>query len=161
MDQKADVQVAGSGERYDGEWKEGKEEGLGVFTWSDGSTYDGFWQRGKKHGIGVFRSAPPPVITRRATAAAEIPEAVVAAAVAGASAPAPPSPERRSPRNGRAGGLLIEDIGETGSAEGPLPAPSISGPTGIPDMDDGSEVPGGTGRTEGHFESVKVCVATL
>ena len=42
-----------SGERYDGEWVEGEEDGLGVFTWRDESTYDGFWQSGKKHGIGV------------------------------------------------------------------------------------------------------------
>lgn len=42
-----------SGERYDGEWVEGEEDGLGVFTWRDKSTYDGFWQSGKKHGIGV------------------------------------------------------------------------------------------------------------
>ena len=29
------------GERYDGEWREGHEDGIGVFTWRDGSTYEG------------------------------------------------------------------------------------------------------------------------
>ena len=41
------------GERYDGEWNAGEEDGLGIFTWTDGSTYDGFWCRSKKHGLGV------------------------------------------------------------------------------------------------------------
>lgn len=47
-----------AGERYDGEWVEGQECGIGVFTWRDGSTYEGFWEGGKKAGVGVFRPAP-------------------------------------------------------------------------------------------------------
>jgi 1-phosphatidylinositol-4-phosphate 5-kinase len=47
-----------AGERYDGEWQEGQEGGIGVFTWRDGSTYEGFWEGGKKTGVGVFRPAP-------------------------------------------------------------------------------------------------------
>jgi len=35
--------VSAAGERYDGEWREGLEDGIGVFTWQDGSTYEGFW----------------------------------------------------------------------------------------------------------------------
>lgn len=46
------------GDRYDGEFRDGEEDGLGVFTWADGSTYDGFWQQGRKHGLGVYRPAP-------------------------------------------------------------------------------------------------------
>lgn len=48
----------GAGERYDGEWLEGQESGVGVFTWQDGSTYEGFWLNGRKEGVGVFRPAP-------------------------------------------------------------------------------------------------------
>jgi hypothetical protein len=33
-----------SGHRYDGEWREGLEDGIGVFTWRDGSTFEGFWR---------------------------------------------------------------------------------------------------------------------
>ncbi len=47
-----------AGERYDGEWLEGQESGVGVFTWQDGSTYEGFWLGGRKEGVGVFRPAP-------------------------------------------------------------------------------------------------------
>lgn len=47
-----------AGERYDGEWLEGQENGVGVFTWRDGSTYEGFWEGGKKTGVGVFRPTP-------------------------------------------------------------------------------------------------------
>ena len=47
-----------AGERYDGEWAEGQEAGIGVFTWRDGSTYEGFWEGGRKAGVGVFRPAP-------------------------------------------------------------------------------------------------------
>ena len=45
-----------SGDRYDGEFKEGQEDGIGIFTWADGSTYNGFWQGGLKAGVGVYRS---------------------------------------------------------------------------------------------------------
>ena len=47
-----------AGDRYDGEFADGNEDGLGIFTWSNGSTYDGFWQMGLKHGLGVYRPAP-------------------------------------------------------------------------------------------------------
>jgi 1-phosphatidylinositol-4-phosphate 5-kinase len=46
-----------SGERYDGEWRDGKEEGRGTFTWPDGSYFDGNWTGGVKHGVGIW--APP------------------------------------------------------------------------------------------------------
>ena len=47
----------GTGDRYDGEFTQGKEEGLGIFTWADGTTYEGHWQNGQKHGIGLYRPA--------------------------------------------------------------------------------------------------------
>jgi 1-phosphatidylinositol-4-phosphate 5-kinase len=46
-----------TGERYDGEWRDGKEEGRGTFTWPDGSYFDGNWTGGVKHGVGIW--APP------------------------------------------------------------------------------------------------------
>ncbi len=54
-----------AGDRYDGEFHEGEEDGLGVFTWADGSTYDGFWCQGRKHGLGVYRPAAAEPTSRR------------------------------------------------------------------------------------------------
>ena len=39
-----------TGERYDGEWANGQENGIGTFTWPDGSTFHGYWEHGKKNG---------------------------------------------------------------------------------------------------------------
>lgn len=44
-----------SGQRFDGEWQEGRRDGVGVKQYSDGSTFDGLWKEGKKHGVGLFR----------------------------------------------------------------------------------------------------------
>ena len=43
-------------ERHDyyGEWKNGKENGLGVFTSSDGDTYFGSFKNGVQHGLGSY-----------------------------------------------------------------------------------------------------------
>lgn len=30
-----------TGDRYDGEFSVGQEDGLGIFTWADGTTYEG------------------------------------------------------------------------------------------------------------------------
>ncbi len=54
-----DIVTFSAGDRYDGEFKDGREDGIGIFTWRDGTTFHGFWSHGKKHGIGVFRSHPP------------------------------------------------------------------------------------------------------
>jgi hypothetical protein len=71
--------VWASGERYDGCWREGKEDGngenqhldrlswcsparlfrAGTFTWPDGSYFDGVWENGVKHGAGIWVPAPP------------------------------------------------------------------------------------------------------
>jgi 1-phosphatidylinositol-4-phosphate 5-kinase len=59
--------VWAQGERYDGEWRDGKEEGRGTFTWPDGSYFDGNWAGGEKHGPGIW--APPlPAVAGEAVA---------------------------------------------------------------------------------------------
>ena len=44
-----------NGNRYDGEYRDGKENGQGVLVWED-AKYDGAWKDGRPHGIGVFTS---------------------------------------------------------------------------------------------------------
>ena len=58
-----------AGDRYDGEFKEGQEDGIGIFTWADGSTYNGFWRGGLKAGVGVYR--PASTENKRATTPSE------------------------------------------------------------------------------------------
>ena len=43
-------------EKYDGEWKDGKHHGKGIYTWPDGHEYNGEWEEGKEHGMGTFTS---------------------------------------------------------------------------------------------------------
>ena len=43
-----------SGNRYDGDWRNDKRTGRGVFTWSNGDRYDGDFVDGKKHGQGTY-----------------------------------------------------------------------------------------------------------
>ena len=61
--------VRTTGDRYDGEFKDGQEDGIGIFTWADGSTYNGFWQGGLKAGVGVYR--PASTENKRATTPSE------------------------------------------------------------------------------------------
>ena len=42
-----------AGVRYEGEWKDGVEHGVGTLIEVDGSTFYGFWAGGKMHGEGV------------------------------------------------------------------------------------------------------------
>jgi hypothetical protein len=42
-----------NGNKYIGEWVNGKPQGEGVYTWPDGSKYVGQWYEGKRHGCGV------------------------------------------------------------------------------------------------------------
>ena len=37
-----------NGEKYDGEWKDGKKHGRGVLTCANGEKYDGEWKDGKR-----------------------------------------------------------------------------------------------------------------
>ena len=43
-----------SGEKYVGEFKNGKYHGQGTFTWADGNKYVGEWKDGNRHGQGTL-----------------------------------------------------------------------------------------------------------
>ena len=43
-----------SGNKYVGEWKDGKFEGQGTINWLDGDKYVGEWKDGKKNGQGTY-----------------------------------------------------------------------------------------------------------
>jgi 1-phosphatidylinositol-4-phosphate 5-kinase len=60
--------------QYDGEWRDGREEGRGAFTWPDGSYFDGNWAGGEKHGVGIWA---PPVVGPSDAAAADAPREAV------------------------------------------------------------------------------------
>ena len=46
--------VWGSGGKYIGNWKDGKQDGHGAFEAADAQTYTGGWRNGKKHGPGTM-----------------------------------------------------------------------------------------------------------
>ncbi len=46
-----------NGNRYLGEWIDGKQQGQGTFTWANGDRYAGEWRDGKQTGQGTFTSA--------------------------------------------------------------------------------------------------------
>ena len=41
-----------NGCRYNGNWKNNRRHGKGVFTWPSGATYDGMFMHDKRHGLG-------------------------------------------------------------------------------------------------------------
>ena len=43
-----------SGNKYEGEFKDGKYHGRGLFTWFDSDKYEGEFKDGKKHGYGIY-----------------------------------------------------------------------------------------------------------
>jgi hypothetical protein len=45
-----------NGDKYEGEYRDGKPNGQGIYTWADGRKYVGEWKDGKKHGQGTFTS---------------------------------------------------------------------------------------------------------
>ena len=45
------------GDKYEGEWKDGKFHGKGNYFYGNGSTFTGVYKHGKKHGEGVFVDA--------------------------------------------------------------------------------------------------------
>ncbi len=45
------------GDKYEGEWKEGKFHGKGKYFYANGSIFSGLYKSGKKHGEGVFVDA--------------------------------------------------------------------------------------------------------
>ena len=44
-----------NGERYYGEWRDGTQNGRGIFEWKNGDSYDGMWEDGVRRGPGVFK----------------------------------------------------------------------------------------------------------
>jgi len=42
------------GSKYHGAWRDGKREGEGTFYYANGDIYSGAWQKGKKHGQGTY-----------------------------------------------------------------------------------------------------------
>ena len=55
------ISLVATGDRYEGEWEQGRENGVGTYIAVDGSTFYGFWADGKMHGEGV--SCRPPLGT--------------------------------------------------------------------------------------------------
>lgn len=43
-----------SGDRYEGEWRDGTENGQGTFIWSDGDSYGGEWKKWEPNGVGTY-----------------------------------------------------------------------------------------------------------
>ena len=39
-----------NGNRYEGEFRNGKPDGKGVYTWANGEVYEGEWKMGLKEG---------------------------------------------------------------------------------------------------------------
>lgn len=46
-----------NGDKYTGEWKNGKREGYGIFRFANGDAYAGGWQNDKKEGSGIVTLA--------------------------------------------------------------------------------------------------------
>ena len=42
------------GNKYIGEWRDGKRTGLGTYIWTDGSKYIGQYQDNNRHGKGTY-----------------------------------------------------------------------------------------------------------
>ncbi|MBA2457326.1 MAG: hypothetical protein H0V43_00015 [Gemmatimonadales bacterium] len=40
--------------RYEGEWKDNKQDGRGVQTWPRGDKYDGQWENDTRTGSGAY-----------------------------------------------------------------------------------------------------------
>ena len=38
---------------YNGNYVDGKKNGIGKYSWADGSSYNGEWKDNKKHGFGI------------------------------------------------------------------------------------------------------------
>jgi hypothetical protein len=48
------IHPTADGSKHEGEYKDGKPVGWGVFTWLNGQRYEGEWLDGKPHGRGIF-----------------------------------------------------------------------------------------------------------
>ena len=43
-----------NGDRYEGDWRNGKKEGKGIYYYNNGDRYEGDWRNDKKDGKGIF-----------------------------------------------------------------------------------------------------------
>ncbi len=48
------VAVAANGDLYEGEWRDGRRNGHGVYLWANGDRYDGQWKDDRQNGHGVL-----------------------------------------------------------------------------------------------------------
>ncbi len=53
-----------TGEKFDGEWVDGLQDGLGHFQDQEGCQDDGMWSGGRRHGVVLTRPLPPPLPPR-------------------------------------------------------------------------------------------------
>lgn len=49
--------IHANGERYEGEWKDNKRHGKGVYYWPDGREEVGQYVNGNEEGIHIFKTA--------------------------------------------------------------------------------------------------------
>ena len=42
---------------YEGNYVDDKKEGHGTFHWPDGRKYEGQWENGKQHGVGIYTTS--------------------------------------------------------------------------------------------------------
>ena len=49
-------QLSSNGNNYDGDLKNGKKHGRGVYRWANGAVYEGDYKDDKRHGQGEYRS---------------------------------------------------------------------------------------------------------
>jgi hypothetical protein len=52
--QKTETYTWANGDKYVGEWKDGKKNGQGTYTWANGDKYVGEWRDDKKSGQGTY-----------------------------------------------------------------------------------------------------------
>ena len=45
--------IHADGDVYDGDWKDDKADGFGIYTHNNGNRYVGDWKEDKQHGKGV------------------------------------------------------------------------------------------------------------
>ena len=48
------IYTSADGSIYEGKWENGKQQGKGILLLLDGSNYDGYWREGKRQGKGTF-----------------------------------------------------------------------------------------------------------
>ena len=101
--------------QYDGEWKDGKKHGRGVFTWADGRKYDGEWKDARSDGVFTWADGRKRRRGRTASMGAACPPARTAtSATAGIMTTGRPggvTPAGGAPREGSGGGTEVTPRG--------------------------------------------------